>query len=120
MRRAKRPLNPAAISAANAAVSSLTKPPGRPLDPDSPRDEELRTIWMDTYVRAGGEIDGAAAAAPATGTIAKCPHYIELQYLHVNGLPVKNAKYNLRALALRHELAVFFATIPSPSSLGTP
>jgi hypothetical protein len=53
-RIAKRPLNPAAVAAANEALAEKTG--GRPLTM-SPEDAELRAEWMDHYLAAGGETE---------------------------------------------------------------
>lgn len=52
-RRAVRPLDPAAIAAADAAVAAETG--GRPLTM-GPEDAALREKWMDAYVAAGGKV----------------------------------------------------------------
>lgn len=99
MRRAKRPFDPGAMKAANAAVQDLTDPPGRPLDPTSPGDAELRAKWMDAYAEAGGETEVVRGNSQAARTQEKCAadgkNFIELRYLHCDGTPVKNAKYHI-------------------------
>ncbi len=100
MRRAKRPFNQAAIASANAAVSNLTTPAGRPLDPHSPADADLRKKWMDAYAAAGGDVETVPSKAPAVSAKAPChTNFIEVQYLHCDQSPVKNAQYHIRSAA---------------------
>jgi hypothetical protein len=101
MRRATRPFDPEAMKAANEAVSDLTDPPGRPLDPTSRADAELRTKWMDAYAAAGGGTEVVKGNSEAARTTQQCTaenhNYIELRYLHCDETPVKNARYHIRS-----------------------
>lgn len=54
-RRARRPLDPDAVQAANDAIGDETG--GRQLTM-GPEDGELRRKWMDAYVATGGEVEG--------------------------------------------------------------
>lgn len=97
MRRATRPFNKQALATADNAVYWLTKPPGRPLDPHSRADAELRKKWMDAYVAAGGAAETPDANADTTDGTKHCPNWIELRYLHCNSEPVKLAQYHIRS-----------------------
>src|SRR5688572_30814207 len=99
MPRAKRKFNKDAAKAANAAVYNLTDPPGRPLDPTSKADAELRSKWMEAYAAAGGAtevVGGKEAARTKEPCGGEGQNYIELRYLHCNDKPVKNAQYHIR------------------------
>ena len=59
-RRAKRPLNRNAVAAADKVIRDR-QGSGRKLDPNSPDDADLRKLWMDAYIAAGGEVEGASS-----------------------------------------------------------
>lgn len=65
MRRAKEPLNPAAVKAADAAVAGKTG--GRPLTM-GPEDAALRKEWMDAYEAAGGEVEEGGGSGGGSGS----------------------------------------------------
>jgi hypothetical protein len=109
MPRAKRKFNKDAVKAADAAVYNLTDPPGRPLDPASKADAELRRKWMEAYADAGGatEVVGSKEAARTKEPCSAEGHnYIELRYLHCNDKPVKNATYHIRSDAYNKDGAL--------------
>jgi hypothetical protein len=96
-RRAKRPLDPAAVKAADDAVRNKTSPPGRKLDPRSPEDAALRKEWMDAYLEAsGGATQDPPANEPLNETCQTCPKpTIDLVYRHSDGSGVAGAKYHV-------------------------
>ncbi len=60
--KAARPLDPAAVRAANAGLYQrhpelLSSGRGRQLDPTSPQDAALRAEWMALYQQAGGQVE---------------------------------------------------------------
>jgi len=99
VQRARRPLDPKALAAADAAVRDLTDPRGRRLDPASPADAPLRARWLQAYAAAGGTVEKAASSPDVGSPAVACDHYIELRYLHCNHAPVKGAKYHVRSPA---------------------
>jgi len=72
MARARLPLDPAAVARADAAIRERTTPPGRPLDPASPRDASLRVEWMAAYAAAGGAVDELDEDASVDDPVVKC------------------------------------------------
>jgi hypothetical protein len=82
MRKAKRPLNPDAVQAANAALADETG--GRQLTM-GPEDGALRKKWMDAYLAAGGKADPDTPAGGASGggskPAAPCPIPEKCKYL---------------------------------------
>ena len=97
MRRAKRPLNPAAVKKADAAVAAKTG--GRPLTND-PKDAQLRKEWMDAYIAAAGPdsyVD-SSKQKPVDYTEQVCreeENWIELEYLYCDGSGVNGAHYTV-------------------------
>ena len=70
-RVAKRPLDPAAVAAADAELAKITG--GRPLTM-GPEDAELRALWMDHYLAAGGELEGEDwGESDPEGPVEECP-----------------------------------------------
>lgn len=78
-RTAKQPLNPAAVAAADAAVA---KSSGRHhLTMDS-NDADLRVMWMDHYIAAGGKIEEQDwGKSTADEPITKCSDIEEETYV---------------------------------------
>jgi len=72
-RRAKRPLNKAAVKKANEAVRNKTTPPGRGLDPSSPADAELRKMWMDAYEAELDNKESAKGSSELSTPVVSCP-----------------------------------------------
>jgi hypothetical protein len=72
MARARLPLDPAAVAAADAAVRDRTAPAGRRLDPASPQDASLRVEWMAAYAAAGGAVDELDDDAPVDDPVVSC------------------------------------------------
>ncbi len=89
-RRAKRPLNPDAVAAANAAVAGET---GGRLLTMGPEDADLRKKWMDAYIRAGGAYDivaptGKTPAAPTTPCPAPGLAHLAVHVQDCSGTPI--------------------------------
>jgi len=75
-RRAKRPLNKAAVKKADAEF--YAKHPelkGKPLSATDPKQAALRREWMDLYVKHGGKIEDAKGKSktPIKSPVLTCP-----------------------------------------------
>ena len=78
-RVAKQPLDPQAVAAADAALAGITG--GRPLAM-GPEDAELRALWMDRYLAAGGELEGEDwGAGGPDDPVEECPYAREETYV---------------------------------------
>ncbi|MEI8394319.1 MAG: hypothetical protein WCF85_06250 [Rhodospirillaceae bacterium] len=69
---AKRPLNKAAVKAANQSIYSLTGGRGLTL---STKDASLREMWMDAYLTNGGELDTSEPGNCVGKTVSTCSLY---------------------------------------------
>jgi hypothetical protein len=90
MRRAKLPLNPAAVRIANARA-------GRKLSPTDPADAHRRRQWMDDYLAAGGQVEGSdslSSSPPLVTPIVPCQQQFDLQYLYSDFKPVPGAGFH--------------------------
>jgi len=98
-RRAKRPLNPDAVAAADRAIAAETG--GRSLTL-GPSDAALRKKWMDAYIAAGGQCEPVKKGGKKPGDSTQpCPGKREQQEQAI-------AEYNAAMAQKATESAKFF------------
>jgi hypothetical protein len=96
VRRAKLPLNMAAVTAADNDFYGKYRNDPRlvrdgkriPLDPNDPAQAQLRSEWMDLYIKHCGEVEGQPPPCPSTGGLS-------VKVVDQNRVPVPRAAVRL-------------------------
>jgi len=100
-RRAKRPLNKAAVKKADAEFyANHPELKGLPLSATDPKQATLRREWMDLYIKHGGEVEDAKGKSAKTcgGTTTACSSSSERSHppLDKSKYPEQRTKYDYK------------------------
>lgn len=118
-RVAKRPLNQAAVAAADdqfyGAHPEMVREDGTriPLDPSDPRQRALRSEWMDDYLANGGELEEPESEREPESAEEPCP-------LHPGPTPTITARWSKAEVTPDHNSVVAPAAPATPPTDTVP